>query len=212
LQRVAKYDRSMPGLQIALSGNIGVGKSGLCTLLAQRLGARADLEDITGNPHFESFYADPGNWAFASQLAFAAEGAARHIRAQDGRPVVIDRTVYESVDVFGRTLAARGDLDTTQLSLLESAASYIRGLPWQPKLLIHLTAPIPVLLERIGGRNRPAERQIDGAYLKQLDDAYASFLERWDLCPILTIDATARDLRTDAEVKRLARRVIGLLH
>jgi deoxyadenosine/deoxycytidine kinase len=194
----------MAGLQVALSGSIGVGKSGLCAPLAELLGARAELEDVDENPHFESFYADPAAWAFSSQLAFAAEATARHIRAQDGLPVVIDRTVYEGVFVFGRLLAGQGDLSIGQMRILEQCASSVSSLPRQPDLLVHLTAPVPVLLERIERRGRPAERTIDAPYLERLEAEYRPFLAGWTLSPILEVDAHARDLRSLDQVRWLA--------
>ncbi len=192
---------------VAISGNIGVGKSSLCVRLAGELGARADLEDVRRNPHFDRFYADPAQWAFSSQLAFTAEAAARHIRAQDGLPVVLDRTIYETTAVFGRALASRDDLSGDHLEVLEKAARAIRLLPRQPLLLIHLTAPIDTLLDRIANRGRPAERDLDAFYLEQLEERYRVFLQSWDLCPIVTIDTVERDLRRTSEMQQLVRTI-----
>jgi deoxyadenosine/deoxycytidine kinase len=193
----------MANLQVALAGNIGAGKSGLCTALAEQVGARADLEDVDTNPYFDAFYADPSRWAFSSQLAFAAEAAARHIRAQDGLPVIMDRTIHESVGVFGRMLAARGELDQDQMDLLDRIVGAVTDLPRQPQALIHLTAPIDVLLDRIDRRHRPAEVNIGPSYLEELQDRYTEFVAAWDLSPVVTVDTSTRDLRRQEEIEAL---------
>ncbi len=196
--------------QIAIAGNIGVGKSGLCLTLAKRLKARGEIEDVTANVHFEDFYADPRRWSFASQLSFAAESVGRHVRAQDGTPVVMDRTLYEGVSVFAGLLASRGDLNPKQLALLEDIAGAVRRLPHQPDVLIYLEAPPSVLHQRIKDRARRGEENIDLAYLAGLEARYERFIADWDLCPIIAVDTVEHDLRVTLEVDELIFRISEL--
>src|SRR5438876_5072719 len=50
------------------------------------------------------------------------------------------------------------------------------------------------LLERIHRRARDFEQRIPPAYLQQLNERYAEWVERFRLCPILTVDAERLDL------------------
>jgi deoxyadenosine/deoxycytidine kinase len=210
IRRARTYD-SLVTTFLALTGSIGAGKSTLCPELARRLGARAEIEDVAENPHFQAFYADPRRWAFSSQLAFAADATARHIRAQDGAATVMDRTVYEGVSVFGRLLAARGDLRPDRLDLLTGLSDAVRELPVQPQLLIHLAAPPPVLARRIEARGRRGEEAIDVPYLTELDSLYRDFIDTWDACPVLSVDVAERDLRRPLEIDRLIGQIDDLI-
>src|SRR5206468_5674597 len=53
---------------------------------------------------------------------------------------------------------------------------------------------VQILLERIHRRARDFEQRIPPAYLQQLNERYAEWVERFRLCPILTVDAERLDL------------------
>ena len=55
---------------VAIEGPIGVGKTSLAKLLAEKLGARTVLEDFEDNPFLSDFYEDPERFAFQTQLNF----------------------------------------------------------------------------------------------------------------------------------------------
>ncbi len=62
----------------------------------------------------------------------------------------------------------------------------VANLP-RPDLLLYLTAPVPVLMERIRRRARPIEAGISADYLDLLETFYEEWLQGFDLCPVLTI-------------------------
>jgi len=55
---------------LAIEGVIGVGKTSLARLLAQRRGAKLVLEEVEENPFLEGFYADAERYAFQTQIFF----------------------------------------------------------------------------------------------------------------------------------------------
>ena len=55
---------------IAIEGPIGVGKTTLAQILAERMGARLVLEPVEENPFLPQFYDDARKFAFQTQLFF----------------------------------------------------------------------------------------------------------------------------------------------
>jgi deoxyadenosine/deoxycytidine kinase len=60
-----------------------------------------------------------------------------------------------------------------------------------PDLIVYLRAPVELLLDRIRARSREFERRIPAAYLEQLNDRYEEWVSRFDLCPVLELDAAS---------------------
>src|SRR4028118_1617987 len=63
---------------IAVAGNIGVGKSSLTELPAERLGWEPFYEAVAENPYLSYFYADMRRWSFHSQAFFLSRRLGRH--------------------------------------------------------------------------------------------------------------------------------------
>jgi deoxyguanosine kinase len=55
---------------ITVEGVIGVGKTSLAQLLAERLNGRLVLENPEENPFLDQFYKDPRHYAFQTQVFF----------------------------------------------------------------------------------------------------------------------------------------------
>ncbi|HET7121798.1 MAG TPA: deoxynucleoside kinase [Solirubrobacterales bacterium] len=188
---------------IAVAGNIGAGKSGLVQRLAATLELDALPELTEANPYFGRFYAQPSTWAFRSQVAFALDSLRRHLQSLNSGPVVQDRTVYETIEVFSRILHQEGHLSALEMGLLSSFSEIAGSLPRQPTLLVYLDAPTSVLLERISIRARPGESDLTGEYLDRLREAYDRFVSIWDRSPVIKVDTARTDLRSDAGLAQL---------
>lgn len=163
-------------LYIAIAGNIGVGKTTLTRLLSRELGWRAYYEKVIENPYLPVFYDDMQRWSFHLQIYFLSHRFKAQKEITEWPDSCIqDRTIYEDVEIFARTLHDKGfmsDMDYENYRLLFSTMiEYLR----KPDLIIYLYAPVDRLIDRILRRGRDYEQTIDRGYLAQLGDAY----ERW---------------------------------
>src|SRR5512137_1338001 len=94
---------------VAIAGNIGVGKSTLVTMLAERFGFQPFFEPVSENPYLADFYANMAAWSFHSQVFFLTHRLrAHHELAQHQGSVVQDRSVYEDAEIFAHNLFLQG--------------------------------------------------------------------------------------------------------
>lgn len=186
---------------VAVAGSIAVGKSTFVNKLADASGAEARPEKIEANPFFDRFYEDPRRWSFHSQIAFVADAMHRQISAPRSTPVVQDRTVYESLDVFCQVLHQEGNLTEGDMQIFCRLREVALSLPRQPTLLIYLHAPTEVIMERIARRQRPAEQRINSSYIDALNSRYAEFADAWSMTPLIAIDTARSDLGMSAEIE-----------
>ncbi|MFT6628806.1 MAG: deoxyguanosine kinase, partial [Flavobacteriales bacterium] len=77
-----------------------------------------------------------------------------------------------------------------------------------PDLVIHLHAPIDVLLERIAERGRSYEADIDPDYLRELDSRYRSLFKSYTGARVLSVDTSGIDFREVAAVEQLVEQVL----
>ncbi|NJN15406.1 MAG: deoxynucleoside kinase [Oscillochloris sp.] len=189
---------------IIIAGNIGVGKSTLVGMLAEQLGWTPIYELEQSHPYLDEFYADPQRWGFHSQIWFLTRRFTQHqqVRAIPGT-VVQDRSIYEDAAVFAAGLHAQHILSDRDYAIYRQLyTAIVHELP-PPELVVYLRASIPVLLQRIAARARPAEQHIRPEYLHSLEQRYEAWVGAWSLCPLLTIDTDNLDLIND-EVARQA--------
>ncbi|HON73082.1 MAG TPA: deoxynucleoside kinase, partial [bacterium] len=110
---------------------------------------------------------------------------------------ILDRTIYEDGEIFAR-IALKGDEYKTYLKLYRLAINYLPG----PDLIIHLKAPIDVLIDRIKKRGREEESRISYQYLSTLDSLYENWIRTFKRVPIVIYNIE-RDINERAEFIRL---------
>ena len=93
-------------MHIAVTGNIGAGKTTLTTMLSKHYGWEAQFEDVDHNPYLDDFYGDMSKWSFALQIYFLGSRfrQVKEIR-ESGKNVIQDRTIYEDAHIFAENLA-----------------------------------------------------------------------------------------------------------
>ena len=200
---------------ILLAGNIGAGKTSLTERIGQRLDWHTAYESVADNPYLPDFYENMRAWAFHLQVYFLGHRAEQHIQlANLPESAILDRSIYEDAHIFARALHHLGNLnDRDYHAYLRLYHLIVEKLP-KPDLLIHLQAPVSVLMERIRRRARNIESGIDQAYLELLDRFYQEWIDGFDLCPVLTIRSDDLDFvhktdHLDIVVERIRQKLSG---
>jgi deoxyadenosine/deoxycytidine kinase len=173
---------------VAVAGNVGVGKSTLTTMLAEKFGWEPFYEAVGDNPYLADFYKNMHRWSFHSQIFFLSRRLRHHHQLlRSPNSVVQDRSVYEDAEIFARNLYEQGNMsDRDYHSYRELYEVLALFLP-PPDLVVYLKASVPTLLERIRKRGRDFERQISPLYLQQLNELYNAWIEDFTLCPVVII-------------------------
>ena len=175
---------------VAIAGNVGVGKSTLTALLSERLGWMPFPEAVDENPYLADFYTDMRRWSFHSQIFFLSRRL-RHHRALLDHPtsVIQDRSVYEDAEIFACNLFNQGEMEVRDYQSYRELYEALTGFLPPPDLVVYLRASVDTLVQRIQRRGRDYEREISPVYLSQLNVLYEEWVQRFDLCPILTVPA-----------------------
>jgi deoxyadenosine/deoxycytidine kinase len=182
---------------IAVEGPIGVGKTALAQILAERLGARLLLEAADSNPFLPAFYADRRKHAFQAQLFFLLSRFQQQeaLSQQDlfSRSIVSDH-------VFARDrIFAALTLSPDELAMYERVYELLGPRVVKPDLVVYLQARSDVLLQRVRRRGRPHERSIDAAWIDEVAKAYGEFFFHWEETPLLVVNTNDIDLEREPE-------------
>jgi deoxyguanosine kinase len=182
---------------IAIDGPIGVGKTSLTKLLANRLGAHLILEEATENPFLADFYNNRKKYAFQTQIFFLLERYQQLSKLESHdlfrQKIVADYT-FEKDCLF-----AKVNLSDRELILYNKIAESIATEIPRPDLVIFLQAATETLVKRIKGRGVPFERNIDYNYLDELNEAYNTFFFEYDETPLLVVKTDEFDFVNQPE-------------
>ena len=184
---------------IAVAGTMGSGKSSLVRFLCDRYPhIRPFYERNEENPYLADFYGDMGRWAFHSQVYFLALKFRIH-QELDACPqtVIQDRTIYEDAEIFAENLHRNGYLEGRDYEAYRRLYATILRSINPPHLLIYLRSGLRTIRKRIRRRGRAYEEGIDSGYLKDLNRLYDRWVARYDLSPVLVLDADRLDFLHD---------------
>ena len=173
---------------IAVAGNIGVGKSTLVKYLSEELEWIPFYEPVTENPYLADFYDDMQAWGFHSQIYFLMRRLRIHKKLMEMKGSVIqDRSVYEDAEIFAHNLYLQDAINDRDYNTYRELYQVLVEFLPPPDLVIYLRASVPTLLDRIAKRDRDYERTIPADYLADLNELYESWVQGFDLCPVLTV-------------------------
>ena len=202
-------------LHLAITGNIGAGKTTLADLLGKHYGWPVLYEAVEENPYLTDFYADMPRWAFHTQIFFLNSrfNQVRKIRENTGS-IVQDRTIYEDAYIFATNLHLSGLMPrrdfNNYLALFKSMSSLVRP----PDLVVYLKAGLPKLMSQIRQRGRDYERNLSLDYLRRLNERYEEWTGSYREGPLLTVDTNGlnfvdRPADLDAVIREVDRALFG---
>lgn len=185
---------------IAIAGNIGAGKTTLCTQLGKNFGWDVHYESADNNPYLSDFYVDMQRWSFNLQVYFLNSRYQQILKILDGDKTVIqDRTIYEDAYIFAPNLHDMGLMPSRDFQnyfeLFKTMSSQIQP----PDLLIYLKASIPTLVSHIQARGRDYEGNMSLDYLKRLNERYDNWIDTYKEGRLLVISVDDLDFKNKAE-------------
>jgi deoxyguanosine kinase len=181
-------------MYLAIEGVIGVGKTTLARLLQPSFESLLLLEVFEENPFLSGFYSDRERYAFQTQIFFLLS------RYHQQRRVVTEVLTQEANLIADYTfekdaLFAGINLSGDELEMYYKVHEALAEKVVAPDLVVYLRADTEVLMQRIAFRDRPYERNMDGAYIEQLNQAYDAFFtdHQSRRSPVLVIDTGRLD-------------------
>ncbi len=202
-------DRRIPYRQmIAVSGNLGSGKTTVTRALAHVLGWSIQPQAPYNHGYIDDQLSSPERWSLEAQLAFLSHkvrSVSQAVRRRES--FVLDRSAYEEVAVFGRYWAGRGFMDDRAWSTyLGLAQMLLKSIP-SPSVILYCKAPWQICKSRLENRPRPYQRLYPPDHLARLESLYESWLSNFDEAPTYTIDTVANDVRNPAVLQELVKRL-----
>lgn len=171
---------------LVIEGVIGVGKTSLCKLLAERLDGRPILEDFGTNPFIEDFYRSTRENAFKTQLFFLVSRFKRQMEMPlpdlFDSPLIVD-FLFQKDRIF-----ATINLDDNELELYTTLWNVLAPNVRKPDIVVYLQASTKKLLERIRKRGRSYEKHISPEYLEALNNAYNEFFFHYTDAPVFIVN------------------------
>jgi deoxyguanosine kinase len=201
-EKSASARLAMDHRYIVVEGPIGVGKTSLVSILAERFSGRKVLEVVEDNPFLPSFYQDREKWAFQTQVFFLLS----RFRQQQQ---LFQQDLFNSVTVSDYLFAkdrifACLNLNGNELTLYDRVFEALGTRVAKPDLVIYLQARLDVLLQRIKKRARDFERKFDADYLESLVKAYNECFFHYSETPLLVINTSDIDfVNNEADLENL---------
>jgi deoxyadenosine/deoxycytidine kinase len=190
----------VPGRYIAIEGVIGVGKTSLARLLAERMNARLLLEEPEANPFLEDFYKDPRRYAFQTQMFFLVSRyqELKEMRQPDlFHDAVVSDYLFQKDRIF-----ANINLSDRELRLYDKVAPLLEQEIPAPDLVVYLQSSPEVIRSRIQQRGRHYEKAMDPNYTATRAEAYNYFFFHYREAPLLVVNTNEMDFvdrRADLE-------------
>jgi len=176
---------------ISIEGPIGVGKSSVAQLLAERLDATTVLEEWGQNPFLKPFYDGTAGAAFQVEVFYLLS---RYRQQQE----LLQRNLFQlqtiSDYVFEKCrLFAYLNLEDSELAIFEKLYGLLAENIARPDLVVYLQAPTEVLLKRIKVRGRGEEANLSEEYLAEVNRAYNHYFFHYTQTPLLVVNTTDVD-------------------
>ena len=173
-------------MYIAIEGVIGVGKTTLSQLLQPIFKAQLLLEVFEENPFLADFYTDRERFGFQTQIFFLLS----RYHQQKAVPELISNGDLISDYTFEKDALFAGiNLEGDEYDVYYQVHEALAEKIPLPDLIVYLKADTDILMQRIASRDRPYERNMERAYIHELNQAYDEFFgENHNGAQVLVID------------------------
>lgn len=191
-------DFLIPHRYICIEGNIGSGKTSLCTRLAKRFNGKLILEQFTDNPFLPFFYRDPERYAFPVEIFFMTERhkqMQRHILTHD----LFAEHIFSDYFFTKTMLFAKNNLNNEEFRIFQHLFQLLEHAFPHPDILVYLHRSTGKLMEMIANRQRAMETPITEEYLLKIQHTYFDYFRSENAFPILIIDVEDMDFLKNKE-------------
>ena len=203
-------------MHIAVSGNIGAGKTTLTQMLSKHYGWEMRLEPVVINPYLEDYYKDIKRWSFALEVYFLKERFRDILDiAHTNKTIIQDRSIFEGVYVFVENNYRQGNLSETDFRTYMELFDLITNITKNPDLMIYLRKSVPELVRQIQKRGRDYEQTMQLDYLEGLNNRYEDFIFNKYKGEVLVIESDGMDFEHNPDdfrkiVDKIDARLFGL--
>lgn len=186
-------------MQIAISGNIGAGKTELTKLLSRHYGYRAVYGPSEENPYLNSFYEDMRRWSFNMMVYSLCANIKQLSELQaTGESFIRDRSLYDDAYVFAPNLHSMGLMNSRDINTYTKLFEMTYSLLPMPDLLIYVRGDVPTLIRHIQKRGRELENSIRLDYLTNLNNRYENWAQTYE-GKMLVVDTDELDFVENRE-------------
>ncbi len=180
---------------IAIEGNIGVGK----TTLAQKIASEYKLpllqEAFAKNPYLEKFYADPKTYGLAVEQFFLLDRIkqGQEFWKKNKGKAVSDYTLQKSL------IFARQNLNDTNFKAYKTRFEEAYPSQKLPDLMVYLYTDMNTLQAQIKKRGRSFEQGIKKEYLEQIELGYQKLIAKDLPYPVVSINTKGLDFESNRD-------------
>ena len=189
---------------ICIEGPFGAGKTALAKALEGPLQAKLSLD--APNPFLESFYQDMDKYAFQVQIFFLLNrfGQQKEIsQAELFTPSIISDYLFQKDRLF-----ASLTLEAAEFALYEKVYSMLNVTVSPPDLVIYLQKDADSLHHNINKNKEDLALLIDKEYLQNVVQAYQTFFQHYNQCPVLVVSSKNEHwLEDEKNIQLLLRKI-----
>ena len=193
---------------IAVSGNVGSGKTTLARYLSKEYGFIYVPQKRLEYDLINDFFNDIEGKFFPAQVSFLLSKA-RELQELDlaHNNIVIDRSLLEDIEVFARLWIENKKIDPKIVQLYRYTAEYIKSSVSSPTLYIICKCPADISLSRIEQRKKRSFEEKYPPNHVQMLERYYSELTFDNETPFVIIDTTYYDFTKNSDLEFICKEI-----